>query len=456
MNLISSGDPRPRYQQICHALRQQITEGTLKPGDRLPASRALAVDLGLARSTVVTAYDQLVAEGYIEAHQGAGMYVCDISPFGTPSIQPPPPAPQPARPQPLALTPGLPDPKLFPLRAWAQSLSRVARNAPHTLIWQEDTFGNLALRREIARYVGTWRGVKATAGQVLMTSGATEALELALDLLVREGTVALEDPGYQPVRRYCTRRGWTCKNISVPQDGLVLPENPAEVTVLTPSAQFPLGGTLGLSQRQHFLAAVIARDGWVIEDDFDSEFRFFGQPIPAMAALDHGGRCIYVGTFSKTFSHALRLGYLILPPGLVDRFREGLARRGGGGALTAQQALADFMTDGLYDRHIRRARRTYGERYQAVTQALSHWPAAIGRFQRHSAGMQIAFHLAPEFDDQRVARAAYAAGFGVKPLSGFADTADSNGLLIGFCQSAPQEIAGQIDRLGKVILAVRS
>lgn len=452
VNLIDPSDPRPRYMQLYLSLRHQIAEGTLATGYRLPASRALAKDLGLARSTVVTAYDQLVAEGYIEARQGAGMFVCDVSPMLRHEASKVAARPVPPRTS-LVLAPGLPDPDVFPLRSWARALARVARNTPEALVEQGDRFGNWALRQQIARYAETWRGVRASADQVLMTSGATEALELALDLLVQEGSVALEDPGYQPAWRYCQRRGWDCLELPVERKGVSAPKHMAEVTILTPSHQFPLGGALPLASRQKFLAAAIARNGWIIEDDFDSEFRYSGQPIPAMAALNHQGRCIYVGTFSKTFSHAVRLGYLILPEGLVDRFRDGLAHRGGGAALTAQQALADFMEEGLYDMHIRRARRTYAERYAAITDCLARWPDHLGYFERHAAGMKIAFHLSPEFKDRKVAEAARQQGFGVRPLSDYSTSQPTNGLLIGFCQSPPDMLPSQTAQLREIILS---
>ncbi len=448
--LLSPDDPAPRYAQIGDGLRKQITEGQLPPGTRLPASRALAQDLGVARSTVVTAYDQLVAEGYLEAIQGAGIFVCDIAPISPLS------APSPTRsttftPRSGLLAPGAPDPGIFPVQPWARCVARVARNTPSALVHQDDPFGDPDLRREIAAYAGRWRGITATADQVMVTSGASAGLELAMELLVSDGHLALETPGYVPTQRFAKARGWHVHWMPVGSQGAALPVMPSQVTVLTPSHQFPLGGSLPVPVRQAFLQAAADCDGWIVEDDFDSEFRYAGQPVPAMAALDRDGRCIYVGTFSKTFSHALRLGYLILPPGLVSRFRNYLTHPTSSAPVTAQRPLAEFMASGQYDRHIRRARRIYAQRYSAAADALQRWPAELGSFQRHEAGMQIAFHLPHSQPDRALAAAARSAGFAIRPLSDNDPKGTAQGVLIGFCQSKPEEIAGQIEALGRII-----
>ena len=448
--LLSPDHPAPRYMQIGDGLREQIIEGQLPPGTQLPASRALALDLGVARSTVVTAYDQLVAEGYLETIQGAGIFVCDIAPISPPSSR------QTARPATLpprvgALAPGAPDPDIFPIQPWARCVARVARNTPSALVHQQDPFGDPELRREIAAYAGRWRGITATADQVIVTSGASAGLELAMDLLVCDGHLALESPGYVPTQQYAAARGWQVNWIDVGTQGATLPTTPSQVTVLTPSHQFPLGGSLPIPVRQAFLHAATTCDGWIIEDDFDSEFRYAGQPVPAMAALDHNGRCIYVGTFSKTFSHALRLGYLILPPGLVERFRGHLTHPGASAPITAQRPLAEFMASGQYDRHIRRARRHYAQRYAVAADILDGWPAELGQFQRHEAGMQIAFHLGQALDGSAIVTKANAAGLAIRGFRESDQTGQLQSLLIGFCQSQPDEVPEHLATLLRII-----
>lgn len=448
--ILSAEAAQPLYQQIVAALRAQISSGALAIGTRLPSSRALAQDLGVARSTVVNAYEQLTAEGYVESRRGAGIFVCDVAPIQPPDVPAQPPAAQPA-PATGLLLPGAPDPSAFPARAWARCVSRVARLAPIALSHQEDPFGDPELRREIAAYAARWRGITCNPEQVLVTSGAREALELAMDFLVQGEDIALEAPGFVPTMRFASRRGWTLRWLRVGIRGAELPRQMAKVTLLTPSHQFPLGGTLPVPQRQAFLQAARDRDGWIIEDDFDSEFRYAGQPVPAMAALDREGRCIYVGTFSKTFSHALRLGYAILPPPLVAPFRALFTLPSAGAAITAQRPLAEFMASGQYDRHIRRARRQYGERYAAASDALAAWPQALGQYRRHNAGMQIAFHLAAGRQDSDICRHAVQAGYALRPLSPHDPVSQSQGLLIGFCQSAAETLPQQIGELRRIV-----
>ncbi|MEX0303514.1 MAG: PLP-dependent aminotransferase family protein [Leisingera sp.] len=448
--MVSEGGAEPLYQQIVTALRRQISEGSLAIGTRLPSSRALAQDLGVARSTVVTAYDQLVAEGFADARRGAGIFVCDVAPIRPPET-PARPLAAAAPPAPGLLLPGAPDPEVFPARPWARCVSRVARLDPLSLSHQEDAFGDPELRREIAAYAARWRGIECSAEQVLVTSGAREALELTMEFLVEGEDIALEAPGFTPTQRFATARGWDVRWLRAGARGAEVPQQMSKVTLLTPSHQFPLGGTLPVPQRQMFLQAAKARGGWIIEDDFDSEFRYAGQPVPAMAALDTEGRCIYVGTFSKTFSHALRLGYAILPPMLVPRFRAQFIHPSAGAAITAQRPLAEFMASGQYDRHIRRARRLYAERYAAVADALAAWPATLGTFRRHNAGMQIAFHLAGGRSDATICRQAAAAGYGVRPLSLHDPSGQVQGLLIGFCQSSPEVLPDQIAGLRRIV-----
>ncbi|KIC32652.1 MocR-like pyridoxine biosynthesis transcription factor PdxR [Leisingera sp. ANG-S5] len=448
--MISDSKAGPLYQQIVAALRRRISEGSLGLGTRLPSSRALAQDLGVARSTVVTAYDQLVAEGFAETRQGSGIFVCDVAP-----IRPPEAAAQPAAavppPVPGLLLPGAPDPDVFPARPWARCVSRVARMAPMSLSHQEDAFGDPELRREIAAYAARWRGIECSAEQVLVTSGAREALELTMEFLVEGEDIALEAPGFTPTQRFAQARGWRVHWLRTGARGAEVPQQMAKVTLLTPSHQFPLGGTLPVPQRQAFLQAAKARDGWIIEDDFDSEFRYGGQPVPAMAALDGEGRCIYVGTFSKTFSHALRLGYAILPSALVPQFRAQFIHPSAGAAITAQRPLAEFMASGQYDRHIRRARRLYAERYAAAAEALAEWPESLGYFHRHNAGMQIAFHLKESQNDTEICRRTAEAGYGVRPLSPHDPECAAQGLLIGFCQSPADDLPGQVAGLRRIV-----
>ncbi len=449
--LIDANDPAPIYAQLANALRQAIAGGSIAEGTRLPSSRALAQDLGISRSTVVLTFDQLSAEGYLVARRGAGMYVADIAPLADVSVaRPSDSSPRQQHPKtPSFLRPGEPDPKLFPTRAWARTLARVARSTPEALCALTDPFGDEMLRQEIATYLQRWRGVTCSPEQILVTSGAHEALELAIDLTIDGQDIGLESPGFTPLQRFVAGRSWPVRWLDTSAEGPKIPDRLAKVTVLTPSHQFPLGGTLPVAQRRAFLSAAKDQDAWIIEDDFDSEFRYAGQPVPAMAGLDQLGRCLYVGTFSKTFSHAIRLGYLVLPAALVSKMRDRFIHPSAGAGITAQRPLAVFMADGQYDRHIRRARRRYGERYDATLTALQSWPDEWGHFHPHRAGMQIAYHLPDTVDDNAICANAATEGFAVQPLSAYSPNRSLRGLLIGFCRTGVTEIPDLIAQLGR-------
>lgn len=448
--LLDADEPAPIYVQLAKALRRAISDGHITEDARLPSSRALAQDLGISRSTVIQTYDQLAAEGYLVARQGAGMFVADIAPLAdvvapTSAAQKPQVAPAE---RPNLLRPGEPDPRLFPTRTWARTLARTARNTPEALCALSDPFGDHLLRREIAAYLHRWRGVNCGPDQILVTSGAREALELAMEVVIDGGDIGLESPGFQPLHRFAVTRGWQVRWLRPGAHGPEVPSRLAKATVLTPSHQFPLGGALPVAERRAFLAAAAAQNTWLIEDDFDSEFRYAGQPLPAMAGMDQLGRCLYVGTFSKTVSHAIRLGYLVLPPALVGQMRDKFIHPSAGAGVTAQRPMATFMAEGQYDRHIRRTRRHYAARYEAAVDALRLWPERWGHFQQHRAGMQIAFHLPASADDRAICHAAAADGFAVQPLSSYDPNGDTRGMLIGFCTADAADIPPLIERLG--------
>lgn len=455
---LSGRESGPIFMQIHDQIRARIAAGRIAPGTRLPSSRALAADLGLARATVVAAYEQLVAEGYAEARPGAGVFATDAGAMA--GVRPPPmvrrsrPAPPP---RPLLLRPGVPDVSLFPAQSWARTVARVARNEARALHSCADRFGDPALRSQIARHLQGWRGIAAEAEQIVITAGSGEALELALEVAgAQAGGVALENPGYGPIRQFAQSRGWRVLDLAVDREGAVLPEpnaGGAGAVVLTPSHQYPLGGAMARGRRAGFLARAEAEGFWIIEDDFDSEFRYGGRPIPALAALDTAGRTIYVGSFSKVFSHGIRLGYMVLPEALVAAARTRLAGAPTRASVVGQRPLARFIESGTYARHLRRVRRVYARRYGLLVRVIDAGLAEFGQYGRHNAGMSLAFHLERGIDDQEVVRRARIAGVGCLALSGFAaGKAGVNGLLLGFCETDETEIARAVR---EVWLAVR-
>ena len=469
----------PVFEQICAAVRESARSGAMAAGASLPPTRAWAVELGVSRSTVVSAYEQLVAEGYLSSLPGSGYTLCPVGavelPKPHPLSEPPAPelttperapgaAPGPApatrrqpqtRPRPRPFHAGVPDMRLFPHRQWARALARLCRSNPAGLLQGHGPFGNPELRQAVARHVSEWRGLQATPAQIIITAGATDALELCMRTLARPGeTIALEDPGFLPMRAHATALGLRPQSLRNDDQGAVPGQNEARLVVLTPSHQFPLGGAMSPQRRQAFLHQAQARDSWIIEDDYDSEFRYAGRPIPAMAGFDGLLRSIYIGSFSKIFSNSLRLGYLIIPDSLCDQFQHSLERFGSNASVMAQQPLADFIASGEFYRHLRRMRRIYGERRRFLTARLAADFAAFGSFSDHQAGMQIAFHLYERFDDQQIASSAADLGLSTQALSAYcSDNRDINGLLLGFCAFSEVEMQPALDQLHGLLSA---
>lgn len=446
----------PLFEQICVALRQKIVAGALPEGLRLPATRNLAVELGVARSTVVSAYEQLVAEGYISGRRGAGYIVCAIG-----QVEMPQSAPKILHPieetshAPRPFSGGEPDMRLFPYRQWGRCVARICRVSPEALLEGGSVLGNAALRRSIAAYVADWRGLSVGPHQVIITAGAGDALELCLRTLTQAGdAVGLEDPGYRPLRRIVERQGLVRRSVPVDDLGACVPADDAGVkaVVLTPSHQFPLGGALAPGRRLEFLEWARRTGGWVVEDDYDSEFRYAGRPIPAMAGFDGLNRTLYVGSFSKTFSNRLRIGYLVAPEALLPALKDGLRRTGARASAMPQQALSEFIDSGEFYRHLRRVRRIYAERRRHLLSRLAAEFSDFGHAPDHGAGMQIVFHLRPGLRDAEICARAETAGLGLQPLSDFAvETGGLNGLVLGCCHMQEQEIDLGLAHLSRIL-----
>jgi len=461
---VDPASPVSLVRQIYEALRGRIVSGRLPVASRLPASRTLALELGVSRATVVAAYDQLVAEGYGESRPGSGIYVSNIGELDIdldkagPAPARPLGDPGPARQRPFE--PGRPDLSLFPARQWARCVARVARTAPHSLIGGGSMFGDPRLRTAVARHLAEWRGLDVAPEQIMMTAGAGDAVEICVRTLARAGDViALEDPGYQPLRHFVDSLGLEVSWLDVGEQGAMPPDpadrqRPPVLTLITPSHQFPLGGVMPTSTRLAYLRRAEETGGWVIEDDYDSEFRYAGRPIPALASLDGGGRAIYVGSFSKIFSAGLRLGFLVMPEALIDAFARTLSVFGTKASIAPQRALAVFIEDGEFHRHIRRMRRIYSQRRGAFLALLQDELGHLVSFQDHQAGMHVAVTVPPGADDKAVSAAAAAQGIVCPPLSAYCVRAPARqGLLLGFCPFKPEDMVQSIRRLRTIIEA---
>lgn len=450
--LLDRESKTPVFEQIAIALRERIVAGALEAGVLLPPTRVLAADVGASRSTVVNAYDQLVAEGYIEGRQGAGFVVCDVGALAMPT-HPPAEVAAPAKPiTTRTFRPGEPDMRLFPHRTWGKAVARLCRRAPEEMLGRTPRFGHEGLRLAIAQHVADWRGLTVDPAQIIVTAGASDALELCLRSLCEVGdAVALEDPGYRPLTQFVRSQHLTPVYLRSDAQGASLP-NAAKVAVLTPSQQFPLGGSMSPQRRAGFVQWAQSGDRWIIEDDYDSEFRYAGRPIPAMAGMDGLSRTIYIGSFSKIFANGLRLGYAIVPASLLDQVAATQRRFGARASLMPQAPLAEFMQTGEFYRHLRRVRRVYGQRRVILTDALRSDFADVGHFVDHQAGMQIAFHLNKEYQDTDIATRAREHGLEIEALSDFClGQARYNGLLLGFCGFDEIELSDGLARLRAVL-----
>ncbi|MEU7740977.1 PLP-dependent aminotransferase family protein [Nonomuraea sp. NPDC049158] len=366
--------------QVYRQLLNAILDGRLRSGERLPPTRELARRLEISRNTVAVAYDRLVADGFLVGRAGAGTFVsadrvrARSAPQGV--VRPRTIWRSMAVDAPTAgheydFRVGVPDPRLFPMETWRRLVARELRTG---LAGYADPAGHEALRDAIARHIGISRSVRAGADDVLITNGAQQALDLIGRVLIDPGAcVAVEEPGYPPARRLFRSLGARVAGVPVDGEGIdvtAIP-NAARLVYVTPSHQFPLGTPMSLARRAALLAWAERRRGVIVEDDYDSEFRFGDRPLEPLQSLDRAGRVIYVGSFSKTLLPMLRLGFLVAPASLMPALRAARQLSDSHGELTTQAALARFIDEGLLARHIRKATREYAARHALVVDTLA-------------------------------------------------------------------------------------
>ena len=454
----------PLHVQLAEGLRRLILGGRIAPGARLPSTRALAEEHGIARATAVLAVEQLAAEGYVTARRGSGLYASAMLPeAGLPegSLQVPrparPTAPSPAPPpapwQPFQIE--ATDPALFPRQALGRLLQRHWRADGAGLLAPQDGFGLFALRAALAQHLRDWRGIAAEPTQIIITSGFFDGLDIiAAAAFTPDDAVLIEEPGFPPLRHALERLGLRPALGLADQAGL----DPAALdqalrgVFMAPSRHYPLGGTLSLSRRLAFLDWAERAGGFLVEDDYDGEYRYAGAPLPALMSLDRAARVIYLGSFSKVLSRSIRLGYVVLPLPLVAPARAHLARRGVAASILAQGALAEFITSGDFAAHIRRTRRLYGRRLAAMQEALAPLVPYLTP-EPTDAGLHLVARLGPRLKgrvtDQAIAAAALAEGLHLAPLSPlYAGPPRAQGLLLGFAGFTEAHIQAAMPRLG--------
>ncbi|MCW2766576.1 MAG: transcriptional regulator, GntR family [Nocardioides sp.] len=462
VDLSARGD---RSTAIYRALLDAIRSGRLGSGDRLPPTRDLAGDLGVSRNTVATAYERLAAEGYLEARVGAGTYVTDVAASVRPrrraaALSPrrgwhftPVPvsgqAPKPA----YDFRVGIPDASLFPFDTWRRLVAAELRAGAHSPGTYADPAGHPPLREAIVRYLALSRGVGADPDDVLVTHGTQQALDLIARVLVEPGdVVAVEDPGYPFARELFASYGAHIAPVPVDVDGLVVERIPdrARLVFTTPSHQFPLGPPLSLERRLALLEFADRHRVAVIEDDYDSEFRFTDRPLETLHALDGAGRVIYVGTFSKSLVPALRAGYLVAPPTLHAALCGARQLADGYGSIPDQAALAHFLADGMLARHLRRARTVYGERRALTIDGIERVLAEHLELVPSAAGLHVsALFRDPSVVDGEVAGLAAAEGVVTEPLTSYGG--ERPGLVFGYGAAETASITPGLERLRAIL-----
>ena len=463
----------PMQRQLYRRIKDAILDGGLVAGSRLPGSRALAEALSISRNTVTAAYDLLAAEGYVQPDR-QGTRVATLSrPPPARAAAAAPAAPliaqrlariQPSAPRTAAsvvLRPGVPALSHFPLAAWRRALDQALRRTGAAALGYGDPLGEPALRTAIARHLGMARGVRCDPAQIIITEGAQEALLLCVRLLSNPGDTAwVEDPGYRGAKAAMHAGDLRIVPMRVDADGLVATADdwktqPPRLIYATPSHQYPAGAVLTVARRLELIAQARQRHAWIIEDDYDSEFRHAGESIGAMQGLVEQAPVLYVGTYSKTMFPSLRLGFLVMPAALLAPLQIPLEEMLRGGHRYEQLALAEFIESGQFSRHLGRMRRLYRDRQQALRDALQRHLRLPHAIEGGHCGLHLTLRLPACYPDRKIAEAARRYGIAPSPLSGFAlhPLAEDNGLVLGYGNTPAELFEPLVRRLSQLARA---
>jgi GntR family transcriptional regulator / MocR family aminotransferase len=490
---LERGSGQPIYRQLHRLLQQAILSRELPAGSKVPSSRLLANELGIARNTVTQVYEQLALEGYVTSTTGRGTFVADSAPdeiVGAPNaphasnaVGAPAPATGAVPSQPLsarralstrgarliagagvskrqwgAFMPGVPDVSKFPARVWSRLHNKYWRRLRPDLLTYAPGGGLALLRHALADYLRTSRSVRCTPEQIIITTGIHQSVDLAVRLLSDPGDVIwTEDPCYWGVRSVLHVSGLQSRPVAVDAEGINPSADdlaqPPKLMLVTPSHQYPLGMVMSLARRRMLLEYARQHQCWIIEDDYDSEFRYGSRPLASLQGLDTAGQVIYVGSFGKTLFPGLRIGYLVVPEALAESFATASAELYREGQLLQQAVLAEFIAEGHFTSHIRKMRTLYGQRRQAVLDAAAHrygeaMPAVGG-----DAGLHVVMQLPEGADDRAVAAAALERNIVVRALSGYYahPSRAPSGLLIGYACVPDEEIAPAFNTLADAI-----
>jgi GntR family transcriptional regulator/MocR family aminotransferase len=466
------------HRRVYETIRRAITEQILPSGSRLPSTRSLATDLNVSRNTILAAFDQLLDEGYVAARTGSGTYVVYkqtddfsknigiITPINTEGkialskrglAASDSPDNQLTSHEVQPFTPGEDDYSRFPIALWRRLLNRQWRALDPALLDSSHDGGYWPLRQSIADYLRVSRAVNLTVDQVLITSGTQQSIDLCARMLTDDGDVAwVENPCYWAARRVLEVNGLQLHPVSVDLEGMAPTTADFRVTprliYTTPSHQYPKGMVMSYGRRRLLLDYAQNSNAWIIEDDYDSEFRFEGRPISSLQGMDEHGRVLYLGTFSKVMYPGIRLGYMVIPAQLVDAFKNGLYELQRPGQVMIQAALADFIEEGHFASHIRRLKQTYAERRRLLQAALAPIVNVGARLSPVDSGLHLVVEFDANIDDVKVAEIAAAQDLRVYPLSHYCfGNQPEKGLIIGYAYAATEHITEYGNLLAKVI-----
>jgi len=480
-------DDVPAYRWLYNSLRDEILEGRLRPGTRLPATRDLASQYKLSRGTIVTAFEELKAEGYVEGSIGSGTYVSKVLPeellevrseaarkaalikqprrkltdYGK-SVKSFPNFPNRAT---RAFRANLPAVDLFPVTLWTQLANRRLRRTSVALLTGTDALGYPPLREAIAHYVTTSRGAVCTADQVIALSGVQEALDLTVRLFLNPGDrVCMEDPGYFGATRIFDAMKAKINPLAVDKEGMKLPgerHRGARLIYTTPAHQSPLGMTMSLPRRLGLLEWARRSGTLIFEDDYDGEYRYSGRPVPVLQGLDRNGVVLLAGTFSKVLFPSLRLGYMVVPMDLVDRFAAAKSLITRHSALLEQTVLCDFIEQGHFGRHLRRMREVYSQRLGVLIENGRRNLAGLLEISEIEAGLQTVGLLNPGVNGREASKAAWKRGIEVVSIRGLysvdgnerkiTNAGTQDGLQLGFAAIDEREIKRGVEELARVL-----
>ncbi len=491
IDLDNKKDSGPLYRQIYTAIRTAILNGEFAPKFQLPSTRLLAQDLGVSRITVVNAYEQLFAEGYLEATTGAGTFVASelpedllqtdltkkekarqeqadlplrLSKYGANLVADESPAPgDEARTVFLPFQNGLTAIDEFPFEVWSKIAAKFYKDPPGHLLGYGEHQGLKQLREAIASHLRSSRCVICRADQIIITSGAQQALDLTTRIFLSpEDAVVVEDPCYPEVRDLCAAASAKIVSVIVDKEGFNADKIPtagngAKLAYVTPSHQYPLGVTMTIARRLALLEWAKQNNSFIIEDDYNSEFRYAGRPLASLQGLDTSGRVIYIGTFSKTIFPALRIGCVVVPDELIEHFIKAKALADVHSPPVEQAILAEFIAEGHYGRHLRRMRKLYENRQRILVEECEKHLNGLLRIEKAEAGMHLVGWLAEGFDDKVVADEASKDGLKIMPISHYFESGvPKAGLILGYTAFDERQIRSGIKKLERVLKRLKS